>query len=671
MADGTLRYRAFLSYSHRDAAVTQRLHRRLERYRIPRSLRRPDAPDAALPPRLHPVFRDRDELASSGRLSGSIEHALDESEALIVVCSPAAVASPWVGQEIAYFRRRHPDRLVLAFVVAGDPGRDPRVDPEHAALPLALVLEDSEHPDAALGEPLAADARAEGDGFAHAFLKLVAGLIGVRYDDLRRRDQRRRQRGWMLAFAGALSLSAVFAFLAWEATRARDAARAAQQRAELELRSEQQTREFLISVFQLADANEARGNEITVREVLDRAVQRIDRTSFDRPAIRARFLATLGQAYSSLGLNRQGADLLRRSIADGEAASADVDLRRQRIDSGIELADTLFDMGEYEPGLDALGRVDAADPDTRQRVLSANVRGEILSYLERDADAERAYRQAISIAASLPDDPDFVAAERARSLAGLATLAAFAGDAEAAETGFAESVRLLQGVFGADHPRTISATISLGSAAYQRGRRDAAREAWTKALALADRVYEPGGPQAGTLRNNLGLLLFEEGDLDAAEPMLREALASDRKHRSESFDDLAYPLHNLGYLLLSRGQVDEAEPLLREGVSIAEPTAHRMLGPLLNALADLECGRDRDEIGAALAQRALDVADTADAEGTDAWRRAQARITRAACGVETPTATLRDDLKAIRVRWPQRKNPFVVRAEAQVDALRR
>ena len=70
-----------------------------------------------------------------------------------------------------------------------------------------------------------------------------------------------------------------------------------------------------LPVFHLADANEARGNSVTVREVLDQAVSRIDRTEFSRAEIRARFLATMGQAYSSLGLNKRGAELLRLSIA--------------------------------------------------------------------------------------------------------------------------------------------------------------------------------------------------------------------------------------------------------------------------------------------------------------------------------------------------------------------
>src|SRR5690606_19742817 len=109
----------------------------------------------------------------------------------VVVCSPAAVASPWVDAEIAYFRRTYPQRPVLAFVVDGDPGIDPRVDAPQAALPLRLALLDPDDPGGELGEPLAADARAVADGFTSAFFKLAAGLLGVRYDDLRQRDHRR------------------------------------------------------------------------------------------------------------------------------------------------------------------------------------------------------------------------------------------------------------------------------------------------------------------------------------------------------------------------------------------------------------------------------------------------------------------------------------------------
>ena len=670
MSDGALRYRAFLSYSHRDSTITQRLHRRLERYRIPRSLRRQEAPDDPLPARLHPVFRDRDDLASSGRLSNSIERALDESEALVVVCSPSAVASPWVDAEIAYFRRRYPNRPVLAFVVDGDPGLDPRTHPQRAALPLRLSLLDPEDSSGALGEPLAADARAEADGFTSAFFKIAAGLLGVRYDDLRQRDHRRRQKLWSIASLSGVALALVFAWLAWDATQARNAARAAQAVAELELRSERQTRDFLLSVFQLADATEARGERVTVREVLDRAVERIEHTRFDRDAIRSRYLATMGQAYASLGLNRRGTELLRESIAAlGE--DDQIDARRQRIESRLELADTLFDMGEYDAALAELDAIDAErdGASALQRARGAGIRGDVLMYGERDAEATTAYRDAQALAGGQGIDADARAVIEARALSGLAHLALFANDLAGAQSGLERATTMLRRSVGSDHPHAIGAAMSWGSAAYRAGNRSRAREIWQETLTLALRVYDSDSPQVGTLKNNLGLLLLEDGDLDVAEPLLRDALASDRKHRSETFDDLAYPLHNLGYLLLTLGRTTEAEALLREALPIAEASGHRMLGPILNALADLECARGGIDVGAPLAQRAVELGEAAGVTEADAWRAAQARITRASCGVATPT--LQRDLRVVSERWPQAGNPFVKRAKAQVAAARR
>ena len=94
-------YRAFISYSHSDEHWARWLQRALEKYRLPKTFR-PSHPE--LPTRLYPIFRDRDELASAHDLSESIRQAMDDSDALIVICSPAARASHWVNQEILRFR---------------------------------------------------------------------------------------------------------------------------------------------------------------------------------------------------------------------------------------------------------------------------------------------------------------------------------------------------------------------------------------------------------------------------------------------------------------------------------------------------------------------------------------------------------------------------------------
>ena len=86
----TVRYRAFISYSHRDRACARALHRRLESYRIPARLIGTAGSAGPIPERLTPIFRDRDELPASADLGTQLCAALQASLFLIVVCSPVA-----------------------------------------------------------------------------------------------------------------------------------------------------------------------------------------------------------------------------------------------------------------------------------------------------------------------------------------------------------------------------------------------------------------------------------------------------------------------------------------------------------------------------------------------------------------------------------------------------
>lgn len=190
------RYTAFLSYSHKDAAPARRLHRRLERYRIPRRLVGTGGAHGAVPARLTPIFRDREELPAAGDLSATVRDALAASDQLVILCSPNAAASPWVEREIAAFRELRPGRPILAAIVDGDPGR---------CFPAALVVDG--------GEPLAADLRRAGDGRRLGFLKLVAALAGVDLDALVQRDAARRMRRVMAVTAVALAAVLAMAVL--------------------------------------------------------------------------------------------------------------------------------------------------------------------------------------------------------------------------------------------------------------------------------------------------------------------------------------------------------------------------------------------------------------------------------------------------------------------------
>ena len=179
VAEGT-RYRAFISYSHKDARFGRRLHARLEQYQIPRRLVGRITPFGKVPRRLVPIFRDREELSAAGNLSAEVRAALQASQSLVVVCSPAAAASQWVCREVELFRELHPDRPVLAAILSGEPD---------ASMPAPLCRMGAA---GEMVEPLAADFRRGRDGAQLGLLKLVAGILGIGLDELIQRDASRR-----------------------------------------------------------------------------------------------------------------------------------------------------------------------------------------------------------------------------------------------------------------------------------------------------------------------------------------------------------------------------------------------------------------------------------------------------------------------------------------------
>jgi len=220
-----MKYHAFISYSHADEKWGSWLHRSLETYRTPKALiGKATNRGEPVPERVFPIFRDREELPTSSDLGATISNALEEARYLIVICSPASARSRWVNEEIKSFKKLGRSNRILALIVEGEPNAaegKSGVDADQECFPQALkhpLGTDGELDLSELSEPIAADVRPGKDGKNDGLLKLLAGLLGVNFDDLKRRDEirrRKRQRA-LLATAGALTL--VFAFLAALAT---------------------------------------------------------------------------------------------------------------------------------------------------------------------------------------------------------------------------------------------------------------------------------------------------------------------------------------------------------------------------------------------------------------------------------------------------------------------
>jgi WD40 repeat protein len=203
LGEETFEYKTFISYSHRDTKWAQWLLHALETYRLPDSKVRG----------VGRVFRDRDEAGAASDLKDEIQRALAVSEHLIVIASPRSARSKYVQAEIEFFAAHNATRAIpgriLTLIVDGEPNTSsPELDDPRECFPPAL-RGGVRKPDGSPLEPLAADARAVGDGKTRALAKLVSGLMDIRYDTLVRRDLQRRRRTRMLAGASMLAALAL------------------------------------------------------------------------------------------------------------------------------------------------------------------------------------------------------------------------------------------------------------------------------------------------------------------------------------------------------------------------------------------------------------------------------------------------------------------------------
>lgn len=195
-----MKYNAFISYRHADPDdyIAGLIHKKLETFRVPRRIRK-----ATGIKKIERLFRDQEELPIDSSLSDNIDAALQESEFLIVICSPRLIESRWCRAEIENFIKIRDRDHILAVLVEGEP---------EEAFPDLIRFDEEGNP----VEPLAADVRGATKAemkrkLNGEILRLAASLLHCGYDDLRQRHRERLIKRVMIAMTALLLLMGGFA----------------------------------------------------------------------------------------------------------------------------------------------------------------------------------------------------------------------------------------------------------------------------------------------------------------------------------------------------------------------------------------------------------------------------------------------------------------------------
>jgi serine/threonine protein kinase/Flp pilus assembly protein TadD len=370
-----------------------------------------------------------------------------------------------------------------------------------------------------------------------------------------------------------------------------------------------QVSEFLTDLFKGSDPRVARGASLTVREMLDRGGERIQRDLAGQPEVQAMLLDTIGRIYSELGLLEPANTMIENAyrtrrrlfgdkslpvaeslqslgelaVARGEFAKAEarlreaLSLRRQFLgEKHLAVAETLRSLGKL---LRRTGD-DAAAERVLRRALSIqtslvgekglvvadtwNSLGVTLGSRGQYGEAEQALRKAIEITRSTDRDHPNVT----KYLNNLGLVLIAKGSFHEATLLYRESSERHRRLVGDNHPYYAAGLANLSAALDLDGRTEEAEELARKSLAIGRRAVGDDHPDLALGWDNLATILRGKGDADGAQEAAQQALRIIRAKLPDHHPQLAAPLLNLGWALNVKKQPAEAEPLLRKALEI-------------------------------------------------------------------------------------------------------
>jgi tetratricopeptide (TPR) repeat protein len=357
-----------------------------------------------------------------------------------------------------------------------------------------------------------------------------------------RKFVRKHRAGLATAAAFALVLvaaTAVSKWEAWRATRAETLAKKAQTATQAALKESEEARaqaeavsKFMVEAFRSPDPGQD-GRQVKVADLLDRAVEKVEREFVGEPSVKAALLGALGRTYLGLGLYDNAGVTLEKAKTVREAA---------------------------------LG------PDHPDTVMTRNVLAAAHLAAGRTAEAVALFEAALKLRESKlgPDHLDTL-----ESRSNLATAYLDAGRTAEAIALLEPTIKLRESKLGPDHPAILKFRTVLVTAYHDIGRTADAVALSEAMLKLQESKLGPDHPDTLTTRDNLAAAYGDAGRATDAVALHESTLTLMESRLGPDHPDLLTSRNNLAYAYLSAGRADEA-------VALFEPTLKLMeskLGP--------------------------------------------------------------------------------------------
>ena len=359
---------------------------------------------------------------------------------------------------------------------------------------------------------------------------------------------------------------------------------------QVEVATAESALEFMSDMLQSVDPSEARGAEVTVKEMLDKGAVAIADSFEEQPEVRARLMGTMGGVYLALGRYEEAEPLLEEALR----------LRLRVL--GDEHSDTLASRDGLAELRWRQARYSEAEPlvrsslQLRRRLLgdehpdtlqALDNLGSLQWQQERYAEAESHYLEALAGRRRVLGDehPDTLI-----TVNNLAVLYKVMGRYEEAEPLYLEDLQGSRRALGSDHPAVFVSLHNLASFYTSQQRYAEAEPLYLEALAGRRKVLGDEHPRTLNTQSKLADLYQAQDRFEEALPLLEQVLAAQRQALGEDHPKTIEATSRLAALQYGLARYELAEASYDQTLA----AARRVLGAestqtarILTGLGDL------------------------------------------------------------------------------------
>lgn len=317
--------------------------------------------------------------------------------------------------------------------------------------------------------------------------------------------------------------------------------------------------QFVTGLFLAADPAQARGADITARELLDAGLQQIETEMSSRPEVQATMQRVLGNVYYQLGLQEEASKLLNQAL------QTQLDLygvkHQETASTYLSLGMQQQTMGEFDAARDsfnqALSTRRALYGDEHWDVVEAiSAQAFFEETVGEYATAEQLHNQALQMARALAGQQEDVWV--AQAMAKLASLLRLQDRLEEAEQLLRDALTMQDRLYGGAHPESDETKRQLAELLTNRRNFEEAELLFKELIDSRTTMLGPDHYETGSAWNSYGHLLSAKGDRTGAIDAYNRMLSITRKSYGDTHPALAAGYNNVAIMERNLGNYDKA-----------------------------------------------------------------------------------------------------------------